>query len=169
MAIGFLIWSWLKPPNETVKHELRNASDTGTSTGISSDVGYFFGEASLGRVANTTWRVAVGLRVLERDGTLLFDRYRPIAVALLAGLDDVNGLFLLLVLLLDSRRLGRAKYAIAASECARARRGPRYGDMKYVHDYPGPKMFSVGLDRASILGKFGGLGLLLESHLLVDR
>jgi beta-galactosidase/beta-glucuronidase len=40
-----------------------------------------------------------------------------------------------------------------------------YGDMKDLHDYPGPKMLPVMPDRASVLGEFGGLGFPVEGHL----
>jgi Glycosyl hydrolases family 2, sugar binding domain/Glycosyl hydrolases family 2, TIM barrel domain/Glycosyl hydrolases family 2 len=40
-----------------------------------------------------------------------------------------------------------------------------YGDMKDLHDYPGPSMYPVVSDRASVLGEFGGLGLPVEDHL----
>lgn len=40
-----------------------------------------------------------------------------------------------------------------------------FGDMKDMHEYPGPNMFPVMPDRASVLGEFGGLGLPLEGHL----
>jgi len=40
-----------------------------------------------------------------------------------------------------------------------------YGDMKDMHSYPGPNMFPVMEDRASVLGEFGGLGLPIEDHL----
>ncbi|MFB3827807.1 MAG: glycoside hydrolase family 2 protein [Bryobacteraceae bacterium] len=40
-----------------------------------------------------------------------------------------------------------------------------WGDMKDIHAYPGPSMFPVMPDRASVLGEFGGLGLPLEGHL----
>ncbi|HUB81889.1 MAG TPA: glycoside hydrolase family 2 TIM barrel-domain containing protein [Bryobacteraceae bacterium] len=40
-----------------------------------------------------------------------------------------------------------------------------YGDMKDMHDYPGPAMYPVMDDRASVLGEFGGLGLPIEGHL----
>ncbi len=33
------------------------------------------------------------------------------------------------------------------------------GDMHDMHNYPGPGMFPVESDRASVLGEFGGLGL----------
>jgi beta-galactosidase/beta-glucuronidase len=39
------------------------------------------------------------------------------------------------------------------------------GDMKDMHDYPGPAMYPVIADRASVLGEFGGLGLPVEGHL----
>jgi beta-galactosidase/beta-glucuronidase len=40
-----------------------------------------------------------------------------------------------------------------------------YGDMKDLHQYPGPGMFPVTPNRASVLGEFGGLGLPIEGHL----
>jgi len=40
-----------------------------------------------------------------------------------------------------------------------------YGDLKDMHQYPGPGMFPVMPDRASVLGEFGGLGLPVEDHL----
>jgi hypothetical protein len=40
-----------------------------------------------------------------------------------------------------------------------------YGDMKDMHQYPGPAMYPVMPDRASVLGEFGGLGLPVEGHL----
>ena len=40
-----------------------------------------------------------------------------------------------------------------------------YGDMKDMHKYPGPDMFPVMPDRASVLGEFGGLGYPVEGHL----
>jgi hypothetical protein len=40
-----------------------------------------------------------------------------------------------------------------------------YGDMKDMHNYPGPSMFPPMPDRASVLGEFGGLGLPLKGHL----
>ena len=40
-----------------------------------------------------------------------------------------------------------------------------FGDMKDMHDYPGPGMFPVLSDRASVLGEFGGLGFPVEGHL----
>jgi hypothetical protein len=43
-----------------------------------------------------------------------------------------------------------------------------YGDMKDAHIYPGPGMFPVVPDRASVLGEFGGLGLPLKGHLWKD-
>lgn len=44
-----------------------------------------------------------------------------------------------------------------------------YGDMKDLHRYPGPAMFPVEKNRASILGEFGGLGLPIEGHLWLNR
>jgi Glycosyl hydrolases family 2, sugar binding domain/Glycosyl hydrolases family 2/Glycosyl hydrolases family 2, TIM barrel domain len=43
-----------------------------------------------------------------------------------------------------------------------------YGDMKDMHNYPGPGMFPVMPDRVSVLGEFGGLGLPLKGHLWKD-
>jgi hypothetical protein len=40
-----------------------------------------------------------------------------------------------------------------------------YGDMKDMHQYPGPDMYPVMDARASVLGEFGGLGLPVEEHL----
>ncbi len=40
-----------------------------------------------------------------------------------------------------------------------------FGDMKDMHKYPGPDMYPVMEDRASVLGEFGGLGLPIEGHL----
>lgn len=40
-----------------------------------------------------------------------------------------------------------------------------YGDMMDMHQYPGPAMYPVMPDRASVLGEFGGLGLPIEDHL----
>jgi beta-galactosidase/beta-glucuronidase len=40
-----------------------------------------------------------------------------------------------------------------------------WGDMKDMHDYPGPGMFPAMDERASVLGEFGGLGLPVEGHL----
>jgi beta-galactosidase/beta-glucuronidase len=40
-----------------------------------------------------------------------------------------------------------------------------YGDMKDMHEYPGPAMYPVMDDRASVLGEFGGLGLPIDDHL----
>jgi beta-galactosidase/beta-glucuronidase len=40
-----------------------------------------------------------------------------------------------------------------------------FGDMKDMHNYPGPGMFPVLPDRVSVLGEFGGLGLPLQGHL----
>ena len=40
-----------------------------------------------------------------------------------------------------------------------------WGDLKDMHDYPGPNMFPVMPDRVSVLGEFGGLGLPVEGHL----
>jgi beta-galactosidase/beta-glucuronidase len=43
-----------------------------------------------------------------------------------------------------------------------------FGDMKDMHAYPGPDMFPVLPDRASVLGEFGGLGLPVKGHLWKD-
>jgi len=40
-----------------------------------------------------------------------------------------------------------------------------FGDMKDMHQYPGPAMYPAMPDRASVLGEFGGLGLPIEDHL----
>lgn len=40
-----------------------------------------------------------------------------------------------------------------------------YGDMKDMHNYPGPGMFPVMKDRVSVLGEFGGLGYPVAGHL----
>ncbi|MCE9552693.1 MAG: beta-galactosidase [Planctomycetes bacterium] len=39
------------------------------------------------------------------------------------------------------------------------------GDLKDMHNYPGPGMFPVMKDRVSVLGEFGGLGLQVPNHL----
>jgi hypothetical protein len=44
-----------------------------------------------------------------------------------------------------------------------------WGDLKDMHDYPGPNMFPLMNDRVSVLGEFGGLGLPLEGHLWWDK
>ena len=44
-----------------------------------------------------------------------------------------------------------------------------YGDMKDIHEYPGPGMYPVMANRASVLGEFGGLGLPIEGHLWWDK
>ncbi len=44
-----------------------------------------------------------------------------------------------------------------------------YGDMKDMHNYPGPGMFPVMNDRVSVLGEFGGLGLPVKGHLWKDQ
>jgi hypothetical protein len=43
-----------------------------------------------------------------------------------------------------------------------------YGDMKDMHNYPGPGMFPVMPNRVSVLGEFGGLGLPVKGHLWKD-
>lgn len=40
-----------------------------------------------------------------------------------------------------------------------------YGDLKDMHEYPGPNMFPPEPNRVSVLGEFGGLGLPMEGHL----
>ena len=40
-----------------------------------------------------------------------------------------------------------------------------FGDMKDMHNYPGPSMFPTMPDRVSVLGEYGGLGLPLKGHL----
>ena len=40
-----------------------------------------------------------------------------------------------------------------------------YGNMKDMHNYPGPDMFPAMPERASVLGEFGGLGYPVEGHL----
>lgn len=40
-----------------------------------------------------------------------------------------------------------------------------FGDMKDMHKYPGPGMFPVLAERASVLGEFGGLGFPVPDHL----
>jgi beta-galactosidase/beta-glucuronidase len=42
-----------------------------------------------------------------------------------------------------------------------------YGDMKDMHEYPGPNMYPVVPGRASVLGEFGGLATPIEEHLWV--
>jgi hypothetical protein len=44
-----------------------------------------------------------------------------------------------------------------------------YGDMKDMHNYPGPGMFPAMPDRVSVLGEFGGLGLPVKGHLWKDQ
>jgi beta-galactosidase/beta-glucuronidase len=44
-----------------------------------------------------------------------------------------------------------------------------YGDMKDMHQYPGPGMYPVMGNRVSVLGEFGGLGLPVEKHLWWDK
>lgn len=43
-----------------------------------------------------------------------------------------------------------------------------YGDLKDMHNYPGPGMFPAQPDRVSVLGEFGGLGLPVKNHLWKD-
>jgi hypothetical protein len=40
-----------------------------------------------------------------------------------------------------------------------------YGDMKDMHNYPGPGMFPTMPDRISVLGEYGGLGMPVKGHL----
>jgi len=40
-----------------------------------------------------------------------------------------------------------------------------WGDMKDMHKYPGPDMYTPLPGRASVLGEFGGLGWPVEGHL----
>ncbi|OWK40519.1 glycoside hydrolase family 2 protein [Fimbriiglobus ruber] len=44
-----------------------------------------------------------------------------------------------------------------------------FGDMKDMHNYPGPGMFPPMPDRVSVLGEFGGLGLPIKGHLWKDK
>ncbi len=44
-----------------------------------------------------------------------------------------------------------------------------YGDMKDMHNYPGPGMFPAMKDRATVLGEYGGLGLPVKGHLWQDK
>jgi len=44
-----------------------------------------------------------------------------------------------------------------------------FGDFKDMHSYPGPDMFPVLTERASVLGEFGGLGLPVADHLWWDK
>ena len=44
-----------------------------------------------------------------------------------------------------------------------------YGDMKDMHNYPGPGMFPAMKDRVSVLGEFGGLGLPIKNHLWKEK
>src|SRR5699024_36144 len=39
------------------------------------------------------------------------------------------------------------------------------GDMHDMHKYPGPGMFPVEKNRASVLGEFGGQALVVKNHL----
>lgn len=43
-----------------------------------------------------------------------------------------------------------------------------FGDMKDMHNYPGPGMFPTMDNRVSVLGEFGGLGLPVTGHLWKD-
>ncbi len=44
-----------------------------------------------------------------------------------------------------------------------------YGDMKDMHNYPGPGMFPTMPERVSVLGEFGGLGLPVKGHLWKEK
>jgi hypothetical protein len=44
-----------------------------------------------------------------------------------------------------------------------------YGDLKDMHQYPGPGMYPVTDNRASVLGEFGGLGMPVAAHLWWDK
>jgi hypothetical protein len=44
-----------------------------------------------------------------------------------------------------------------------------FGDLKDMHNYPGPGMYPVLPDRVSVLGEFGGLGLPVKGHLWKDQ
>ena len=39
------------------------------------------------------------------------------------------------------------------------------GDMLDLHHYPGPEMFLYDAQRATVLGEYGGIGLVLKDHL----
>lgn len=39
------------------------------------------------------------------------------------------------------------------------------GDTLDMHSYPGPDMFPAMTDRVSVLGEFGGIGLMIENHM----
>ena len=39
------------------------------------------------------------------------------------------------------------------------------GDMLDLHHYPGPEMFLYDAQRATVLGEYGGIGLVLKEHL----
>ena len=39
------------------------------------------------------------------------------------------------------------------------------GDMLDLHNYPGPKMYLYDAQRATVLGEYGGIGLVLKDHL----
>ena len=43
-----------------------------------------------------------------------------------------------------------------------------YGDLYDKHDYPGPAMYPVMPDRASVLGEYGGLKLAVPGHMWTD-
>lgn len=42
------------------------------------------------------------------------------------------------------------------------------GDLHDMHSYPGPDMLPTEANRASVLGEFGGLGLVVPGHLWID-
>lgn len=44
-----------------------------------------------------------------------------------------------------------------------------YGDLYDIHRYPGPSMFPPQPDRATVLGEFGGLGLIVKNHLWIEE
>ena len=39
------------------------------------------------------------------------------------------------------------------------------GDMLDLHNYPGPEMYLYDAQRATVLGEYGGIGLVLKNHL----
>ena len=39
------------------------------------------------------------------------------------------------------------------------------GDMLDLHNYPGPEMYLYDAQRATVLGEYGGIGLVLKEHL----
>lgn len=61
--------------------------------------------------------------------------------------------------------------AVKAADPSRLVVGPSgwedrgFGDLKDLHEYPGPNMFPPEPNRVSVLGEFGGLGLPMEGHL----